>query len=292
MHDEVAFDPVLLRSFLAVAETLHFTAAARRRGIGQPTISQHVARLERSVGRPLLVRSTKTVTLTADGLAMVDLARDILDAQDRAAAWFERSDIHGHLRVGIGEDLALSRLPDLLRRFRSAHPGVELELTVGLSSELHASLNSNGFDLLFAKRDGRQPRGQVVFRQPLLWWGAEGAAIDPDRPVPLVLFPGNSITRRLAIEALNGARRSWRVAVASPSLVAMTAAVRAGYGITAQCPLVRAPGLVPVAAQDAELPPLPDVEFVVLARDDRPSRAAQALIESINAEAATIGETG
>ncbi|WP_205856825.1 helix-turn-helix domain-containing protein, partial [Phytoactinopolyspora endophytica] len=61
------FDPVHLRTFLAVAETLSFTGAGARLGISQPTVSQHVRRLEDSAGRQLLSRDTRTVTLTDNG---------------------------------------------------------------------------------------------------------------------------------------------------------------------------------------------------------------------------------
>jgi DNA-binding transcriptional LysR family regulator len=73
----VAYDPDQLRTFLAVAQSLSFTQAAERLGIRQPTVSQHVRKLELAVGRPLFVRDTRTVTLTADGEAMAGFARTI-----------------------------------------------------------------------------------------------------------------------------------------------------------------------------------------------------------------------
>jgi DNA-binding transcriptional LysR family regulator len=284
MNDDARLDAVLLRSFLAVAETLHFTAAARRRGLGQSTVSQHVSRLEQAVGRPLLVRNTKSVELTADGAAMVEMARDILAAQDRALAWFDRSELRGRLRFGVGEDLVLSRLPDVLRAFRRSHPKVELDLTVGLSSELHDALDKGALDLMFAKRPAGEMRGTLVARAPLLWFGGAECRVEPDAPVPLVLFPGSSITRRAAIDALNRADRGWHVAFSSQSLAAMTAAVRAGYGITAQCGLLAGPGLVPLPTGHGALPSLPEVEFIVLARHDRPTVPAQALMDAIRDE--------
>ena len=68
------FDPVLLRSFLAVEQAGGFTAAARRLGLRQSTVSGHIARLERAAGRELFLRDTHTVELTADGTAMVGFA--------------------------------------------------------------------------------------------------------------------------------------------------------------------------------------------------------------------------
>ena len=69
------YDPDLLRSFLAVAQSLSFTHAAANLGLGQPTVSQHVRKLELALGRPLFVRDTRSVTLTSDGEAMAGFAR-------------------------------------------------------------------------------------------------------------------------------------------------------------------------------------------------------------------------
>ena len=67
------YDPELLRTFLAVAQSLSFTRAGTGLNLSQPTVSQHVRRLEQAVGRPLFVRDTRSVTLTADGEAMARL---------------------------------------------------------------------------------------------------------------------------------------------------------------------------------------------------------------------------
>ena len=58
------FDPVLLKTFVAVAETLSFTQAAARLGISQPTISQHIRKLELAAGRNLVLRDTRAVSLS------------------------------------------------------------------------------------------------------------------------------------------------------------------------------------------------------------------------------------
>lgn len=284
MPNDKALDPILLRSFLAVAENLHFTAAARQRGISQSTLSQHVSRLEQAIDRVLLVRSTKRVELTTDGTAMLDLARDILAAQDRALGYFDQTNPRGRLRFGVSEDLVMSRLPDILRAFRSANPLIGLELEVGLSSDLTERLDTGSLDLLFAKRLPGDQRGLTLWRETLLWLGCEGWSPVADRPVPLVLFPGTSITRKAAIDALNLRSTPWSISVSSPSLSALTAAVRAGFGITAQSSLLVASGLAALPVGD-RLPPLPDIEFVVLARHDQPTGPAAALIEVIRQSA-------
>jgi len=81
----MSYDPAQLRTFLAVAQTRSFTQAAARLGIRQPTVSQHVRKLETAVGRVLVLRDTHTVALTSDGEAMIGFARSILASHEQAA---------------------------------------------------------------------------------------------------------------------------------------------------------------------------------------------------------------
>jgi DNA-binding transcriptional LysR family regulator len=84
-------DPVLLQTFLAVAQTWSFSQAAERLGLRQSTVSQHVRKLEEQAGRRLFTRDTHSVTTTADGEAMVEFARGILAANERAQRYFAGS---------------------------------------------------------------------------------------------------------------------------------------------------------------------------------------------------------
>ncbi len=286
-------DPVLLRSFLAVADTLQFTAAARKLGMSQSTVSEHVGRLERAVDRSLLLRSTRLVELTTDGAAMVGLARDIIAAQDRALAYFDPLVLRGALRFGVSEDLVLSRLPEILHAFRLANPLVELELVVGLSSQLHEKLEAGALDLVFTKRRPGNTSGVTVWQERLIWLASPGTQLDPERPVPLVLFPGASITARAATDALDRHDRAWHLAFSSHSLSALLAAVRAGFGISAQSPVLagggQSGGTLVALPDSAGLPLLPVVDVVVLGRGQRLEGPVAALAEAIKGDPGLLG---
>jgi DNA-binding transcriptional LysR family regulator len=283
------FDPVQLRTFLAVAQTLSFTQAARRLGLRQSTASQHVRKLEEAAGRRLFVRDTHTVELTEDGEAMTGFARTILEANERAAGWFAGTRVRGRLRFGASEDFVLTRLPEILEGFRRDHPEVDLELTVGLSAHLHQRLAAGGLDLVLAKRrpetDGaaRAPQGDLVWRDQLVWIGSERLRLDATRPVPLIVYPAPAITRARALEALERHGRAWRVACTSGSLSGLIAAARAGLGVMAHARGLIPPGLVPVPPARADLPELGRVDFVLLRGDRRPDAQApaQALASAI-----------
>src|ERR1700691_345204 len=112
------YDPQLLATFLAVEQTGSFTRAAVLLGIQQPTVSQHIRRLEQQTGRTLVLRDTHSVSLTADGEAMTGFARNILAANEQAAAFFGGPRPRGRLRIGIADDLALTPLPQHPRELR------------------------------------------------------------------------------------------------------------------------------------------------------------------------------
>ncbi|WWR54972.1 LysR substrate-binding domain-containing protein [Streptomyces sp. SCSIO 30461] len=279
------YEPVHLRTFLAVAQTLSFTGAARRLGVRQSTVSQHVRRLESATGRRLFTRDTHSVRLTEDGEAMLGFARSILDAQERAAVFFSGHRPRGRLRFGASEDFVLTRLPEILRTFRSEHPEVDLELTVALSGTLHRRLEAGGLDLVLAKRAASDGPGELVWRDTLGWIGAPRLSPAPDRPVPLIVFPPPGITRAKALEALQSHNRAWRIVCTSTSLSALIAAARAELGVMAHTRGLVPPGLAPVPAS-AGLPALGDVDFVLL-HGHRPG-ASHGTREAADALAASI----
>ncbi|MFE3068290.1 LysR substrate-binding domain-containing protein [Streptomyces sp. NPDC059247] len=276
------YEPTQLRTFLAVAQTLSFTRAAGRLGLRQSTVSQHVRRLEAATGRPLFVRDTHRVALTEDGEAMLGFARTILQAHERAAAFFGGTRLRGRLRFGASEDFVTTRLPEILESFRREHPEVDLELTVELSGTLQARLAAGRLDLILAKRRGAESGGLLVWEDALIWIGAPGLRLDPDRPVPLILYPPPGITRARALEALEAGGRAWRIACTSSSLSANVAAARAGLGVMVHTRGMVPPGLVPVPAR-AGLPDLGEVGFVLRGggRDGPGREAADALAEAI-----------
>lgn len=256
-------DPVLLQTFLAVAQTRSFTQAAERLGLRQSTVSQHIRKLEEEAGRRLLTRDTHSVRVTADGEAMVEFARAILAANERAQRYFAGSQLRGRLRFGTSEDFVASRLPEVLREFVRTHPLVEFELTVGLSGELNEKLARGELDLVCGKRRRGAEHGRLVSRDRLVWVSGDLPSLDQSVPVPLILYSPPSITREIALAALERSGRPWRVVCTSGSLSGLRTAALAGLGIT-----VVPQGLIPAGLaeipNDHGLPDLGNVEFVLL----------------------------
>ena len=274
------FEPIHLESFLAVAQTRNFTEAGRRLGLQQSTVSQHIRKLEVAAGRRLFVRDTHSVRLTADGEAMTGFAQSILDAANRARRYFAGSRLRGRLRFGVSEDFVSTRLPELLREFVQEHALVDLELNVGVSAKLYESMDAGELDLVLAKRPAGNDRGQLVWRDRLVWIGAPGARIDLSQPVPLILYSAPSITRSVALDTLERHGFNWRIACTSSSLSGLRAAALAGLGVG-----VHARGLIPDGLIEmspaTRLPELADVEFVVVGARSSQRGPAAALAQAI-----------
>lgn len=270
------FDPVLLRTFVAAAETLSFTQAAGRLGLSQPTVSQHVRKLETAAGRTLILRDTREVSLTDNGEAMLAFARTILAAHDQASSYFTGSAMRGRLRFGSADDLALTQLPGILRDFRQLYPQINLELTVNQSPVLLKRLQAGQLDLVFIKNDPGSGEGRLVRRDRMVWVGHPSIALDDGTPVPIIAYQAPSISRTYAIHSLETVGRTWRITCNVREVNGVLAAVRAGIGIAVFPQSLIPADLAQVSAAHG-LPELGDIDFVLM---DNP-RAAREPVEAL-----------
>jgi len=119
-----------LECFVAVAEELHFSNAAKRLHISQPPLSRQIQALEKKLGVQLLRRKTRTVELTLPGEVFLQDAREILRHLDRASSAAHRSGggETERLRLGFISALLGSDLMEVLRSFRDQRPTCQLEL--------------------------------------------------------------------------------------------------------------------------------------------------------------------
>src|SRR6476469_7062747 len=290
-EDGAVYDPEQLRTFVAVTQTLSFTRAAESLGIRQPTVSQHIKRLEEAVGRPLFLRDTRSVTLTSDGEAMAGFARDILAAQERAVGWFTGSRLKGRLRCGVTDDLALTPLPRILRDFLQLYPRIDLELAVLQNDSLIRRIESGHLDVAFVKRSAGMPtptRGQLVRRDHLVWVGTDGTRLDPELPVPLVVYQAPSLSRAVSVQALEKAGRRSRITCTVRGVNGELAAVRAGLGIAVMARTLTPADLVELPPS-LGLPKLPHLDLVLLTTRTAPAEPAKALTSAILASGAPLG---
>jgi len=148
-----------LEYFVAVAEEQHFTRAAERMRVAQSGLSASIRSLERELGAPLFVRSTRRVELTEAGRALLAEARRTLASADaaRQAVAAVKGLLRGSLAVGAEQCLGVVDVARLLAAFRDRHPDVEIMLRQGASADLCTDLRAGRLDMAFVATDGKPP---------------------------------------------------------------------------------------------------------------------------------------
>ena len=143
-----------LRYFLAVAEELNFTRAARRLHIAQPPLTQQIKALEAELGVTLIDRSTYHIRLTQAGKVFAAEITRILGDVRNAVLIAKRAarSVTGQVRVGLTESASFNPLVTAsFRRFRSALPDVEVSLEERPSTDLAVALREGRIDVAFVR---------------------------------------------------------------------------------------------------------------------------------------------
>jgi DNA-binding transcriptional LysR family regulator len=173
---------------------------------------------------------------------------------------------------------AVSVFGAIVRSWKTAGASVDLELTVGLSGILYQRFDAGDLDVIFVERRAGDARGQTAWRERLVWIGRPGIRPDPQLALPLILYPP-SVPRALALDALERARRPWRIACTTGSLSGLYAAARAGLGVAPHSGRLIPSGLAALPSSP-HLPDLAEIEFVVIGPGPH-DKAASALVDTI-----------
>ncbi|MCW0180342.1 MAG: LysR family transcriptional regulator [Zavarzinia sp.] len=146
------FDIKAVLHFVAVAEDMSFTRAARRLGIAQPWLSRRIRQLEEQLGFALFERTTRSIELTARGRGFLDAARAVASAVE-AATGIARAlgrDAGGRLRIGAPPYSA--RIPArarIISGFVAQYPGTALEIDIGWTPVLIERVLAGELDATF-----------------------------------------------------------------------------------------------------------------------------------------------
>ncbi|WP_433561834.1 LysR family transcriptional regulator [Nocardia sp. CA-151230] len=140
-----------LRYFVTVAEEANFTRAAARLHLAQPGLSAQIRQLERELGQPLLDRSSRSVTLTPVGEAVLPLARAALDQVERITHTVDEFTglLRGHVRVGLisgaaGDEIDIAQV---LADFHRDHPQIGISLTEDTSDAMYTAVRRGDLDI-------------------------------------------------------------------------------------------------------------------------------------------------
>jgi DNA-binding transcriptional LysR family regulator len=179
----------------------------------------------------------------------------------------------------VVEEVAGGSLPSALGRFAALHPGVKLEVQIGVSAPLIEQLDKGRLDVVFAKRPLGTSKGRLVWREALVWVAADSFDLVPGATLPLALYRERSVSREAALNALQDGDLAWEIVYTSPSLTGLRAAALAGLAITPLPASAVIAGLRILSSTEG-LPRLPDLEFALYEKP-RPDKAAAALAAAL-----------
>jgi DNA-binding transcriptional LysR family regulator len=231
----------LCKTFVAVADTGSFTAAARRLHTSHPTVSRKIAALEAQLGTRLVARAADGLALTADGRTLREhaeaMAAAALRAETAVAAGGHKA--RGIVKLSIGATLASHWLMPRLPAFLRAHDHIQLEI---ITHPFPASVRRREADVVLRPFDSGEENlvGRKIGRLGTGFYASRDYAAG--RPLPerrgdwkehsVIGFADQTSNAQLARWS-DVVTRQARVAMRCSSQGDMLAAVRAGIGISA-----------------------------------------------------------
>lgn len=268
-----AMDVDAVRAFLLAADLQSFTRAADVMGTTQSAVSLKLRRLEAQLGRRLLERTPRHVRLSAEGLAFLGVARELVSSHDRAAAAFEAG--QRRLAIGINQLLVGGELPFLLRRMRDHDPGLLVEMRVAGTHELMSSLETGELDAVLVLRpEDRGKRGRVVGAESFSWFAAAGWEPRAGQPLPLATQGESCRIRTEAVRALDRAGIEWREVFVGKGAAILGAAAVAGLAVAVLARRAAPPATIDVGAR-LSLPPIRPQDVMLYSNlSDRRTRDA------------------
>jgi len=224
-------DIVALRSLAEVADCGGFHRAATSLRISQSAVSQHVRRLEKVVGRPLVRRQGRRTEFTTDGRLLLVEARRILAAHDEALRRLVGDD-QAIVAVGTTEHAAELVLPAITTALGSLRPARQVRFRIDRTARLTEAVDQGALDLAVFMAEAASERGVPLGALPLAWYAASGwEAPEPGRPWPVVAVEEPCVLRRRAIESLAARGHEPYVVCDAGYLAGVVDAVRAGLGV-------------------------------------------------------------
>ncbi|TVP88889.1 MAG: LysR family transcriptional regulator [Pseudomonadaceae bacterium] len=206
-------DSANLQAFLAVANSRSFSRAAEQLHLTQPAISKRIAALEQQLGCQLFDRIGRTISLTEAGRALKPRAEHLLNLlhDTRRALNNLSSQIQGQLSIATSHHIGLHRLPQVLRRFSKAYPGVALDIRFLDSEVAHEQVLQGAIELAVVTLP---PHSELPLRSERIWYDPLAVVVAPEHPLadqasvnlrqladhPAVLPESHTVTHRVVSE--------------------------------------------------------------------------------------------
>jgi len=265
-----------VQAFIRIADLGSFTRAAEAMRTTQAAVSLKLQRLEERLGCRLVERTPRYVELSAQGVAFLEHARELLEVHDRAVAGF--AGVRQRLVIGISDHVAGPELPALIARMNAQNPQLLIEIRIGSSGDLLQSFDRRELDAVIVRLHVGRSDGEILTHEKFGWFAAPGWEHRAGEPLPLATLAEPCGVRAMAGQLLDAAGVRWTEVFVGGGVAAVAAAVVAGLGVAALAPRMLPLGAVDVGPK-LGLPELPRLPVLLHSRvnDGRPRDALAAL---------------
>jgi len=162
-----------LKFFRHLSDTLHFARTSKACYITPSALTRVIQRIETELGEKLFIRNNRSVELTPAGVAFKKYADDVIQRWDRLHEELSSDDVlQGKLSIYCSVTAAYGILPDMMAKYRNAHPNVRIHLETGDAAKALNKLSNQEADVVIAARPDSLPKDlifQTLYRTPLVF---------------------------------------------------------------------------------------------------------------------------
>ncbi|WP_350432079.1 LysR family transcriptional regulator [Shewanella sp. H8] len=215
----------LLESFIAIAECGNLSKAADKICRTQSALSLQVKKLEESVGKSLLIRDNKGVTLTESGETLLIYAYKMMQLNSQALDELKEGQNHEVIRLGVPTDFIKCYLNSFLLEFIREFTTIELVIDTDVSGNLFKRLHQGEFDVIVATHWQLPTNGELLFTRRFHWVAAAKGNAHQRKTFPVGLYPENCPIRAQVFANHQLSMRPIKVLLSTPSPEALCMAV-------------------------------------------------------------------
>ncbi|MEE4716973.1 LysR substrate-binding domain-containing protein, partial [Pseudomonas alliivorans] len=228
----------------------------------------------------LVRRIPRQLSLTPAGFDLLGHARRLLASHSTLVLAMHGGALSGRVSLGVPDDYAVPYLVPVLRHFAARFGEVEVTLVCEESTALLAKVDRGEIDLALVTRDAPS-RGELLFKEALVWGAAEQHEIWKRSPLPIAVHELGGRLRTEILAALEAQQREYRVVYNSPNVGGQIAAAQSGMAVAVLTRCSLPPTLKVLDARQG-LPELPVIEVVLMrSRDSKGSRAVDTLYDEV-----------
>jgi DNA-binding transcriptional LysR family regulator len=270
-----------LRSLIAIADAGGFRRAAARLTLTQSAVSNHMRRLEATVGEPLVERHGRDTRFTPAGDTLLTQAREIIRAHDQALALFAPAAVNSQLVIGTTEHAADEILQPIMAALEQFYPGVQTQFRFDRGLRLRDAVDRNELDIAVFVTSSVFGTDEAIGTLPLRWCAAPGWAPPAGSSAyPVVTIHAPCSIRTAGMQALAAHNITMNVMAEAAYLAGVINAARAGIGVALLAFNGEPPrGLV----ERRDLPPVPPIQLFARVNPRIDPGIANVLLEALRA---------